>query len=304
MGQGEAPTSPAPPAASTWPPREGQVLGHFKLAQQLGQGHAGVSFCAEDTKTEVLLTLKILAPEFPANNEELAQFARALKASPHLDHPHLVTMHGAGKSGSLCWIAKDYIEGESVDQPIQRLREGGKPSWVRAARVTIHLARLLQYLHRHKIVHGNITPHNVLIQAGDKQTKVTDLLLMKALQGSRLQQAFKEKKRQAELAYLAPEQTETGAVVDASTDLYALGAIAYALLTGRAPFKGSTPEALLDQVKHNPVKRPSHYQEGIPSEFEAAVLKLLAKRQEDRYSSAERLLADLEPLAEEHEIKL
>src|SRR5262249_39105575 len=158
---------------------------------------------AEDTKTGATVTLKILAPEFPAANEELTQFARALKTAPQLHHPHLVTLHGAGKTGALCWIAREYIEGDSAAVHIQRVSDGAKFSWNRAARVAIHLARALSFLHRHKVYHGNITPVNVLLRTEDKQTKLADLMLLQALDGSQLQQSYLETKLQAELAYLA-----------------------------------------------------------------------------------------------------
>ncbi len=298
------PAAPSTPVPEPWPPRERQVLGHYRLETQLGRGHSGVVFRAQETKTAAVVTLKILAPEFPATNEELQQFARALKVAPQLQHPHLVTFLGAGKTGRLCWIAREHVEGESIEQALQRAREAGKPSWKSATRVAIHLARALGFLHQRKLVHGNITPHNVLIRTADKQTKLADLMLFKALERSKLQQAYLEKKLLAELPYLAPEQTEVGAFVDELADLYSLGAIAYALATGRPPFSASTPEAVLEQVMKAPVNRPSKYQKGIPPALEAAILKLLSKRQEDRYPTAEQLLADLEPLAQEHEIKL
>jgi hypothetical protein len=293
---------PPPPAApaSAWPPHVGQCIGHYRLGELLGQGHCGVAFRAEETKTGTVVTLKVLAPEFPSCNEELQQFARALKAAPHLVHAHLLTLHGAGKTGPLSWIAREHVEGESVAQYVQKVRDGGKASWTRAARVAIHLARTLRFLHKHKVVHGNITPNNVLIRAGDKQTKLADLMLVKALNGSVLQQSFLKKKLLAEAPYLAPEQTRAGAGGDEATDLYALGAVAYALATGRAPFAGETPEQIIDQVAHTAVPRPSKYQKGIPANFEAVLLKLLAKRQEDRYATADLLLGDLEPIAMEH----
>lgn len=298
-----APPAPSAPP-SPWPPKEGQCIGHYKLGELLGEGHSGQAFRAEETKTGTVVTLKVLAPEFPKGNEELQQFARVLKAAPHLAHPHLVTLHGAGKTGSLCWIAREHVEGESAASHIERIAEGGKASWTRAARVAIHLARALRFLHKHKVAHGNITPKNVLLRAGDKQTKLADLMLMKALNGSQLQHDFVNKKLLDEVAYLAPEQARPGALGDEASDLYSVGAVVYALATGHAPFIGDTLEEIVEQVAHKTVPRPTKFQKGIPSEFEAVLLKLLSKRQEDRYASAEQLLSDLEHLAVEHAIKL
>jgi serine/threonine-protein kinase len=125
-----------------------------------------------------------------------------------------------------------------------------------------------------------------------------------ALEGSRLGQAIAAAKQFAELPFLAPEQTQPGAFVDRLADLYGLGAVVYTLLTGQPPFSADSHEELLAQVREGLVVRPSKYQRRIPPPFEAAVMKLLAKRQEDRYQTAAELLADVEPLAKEHGVKV
>jgi hypothetical protein len=122
-----------------------------------------------------------------------------------------------------------------------------------------------------------------------------------ALAGSRLQAAVLEKKLLAELPYLAPEQAEPGAFVDGLADLYAVGAVAYALATGRPPVTGDSPEDVLDAVRHGRVARPSSVARKVPAAFEAVGMKLLARAQEDRYPHPAALLEDLEPLAQPHE---
>jgi serine/threonine-protein kinase len=160
---------------------------------------------------------------------------------------------------------------------------------------------VLDCLHRHRTVHGNITPRNVLIGREDHATKLTDLGLGPALAGSRLLVAVLEKKLLAELPYLAPEQAEPGAFVDDLADLYAVGAVAYALATGRPPVTGGSPEDVLDAVRNGRVVKPSAVYRKVPAAFEAVLLKLLAKAQEDRYPTPASLLEDLEPLVETHE---
>jgi hypothetical protein len=298
-------TPPAAPARSGDPvgPTEGQVLGHYRVGPSLGRGYTGTVFRGTDEKTGQPITLKVLAAEFPASAAELERFSRAIRDAQHVRHPNLATPLGAGKTGPLCWIAREFIEGESAADVVERIAGGGKPSWTRAARVAVHLARLLDDLHRHRQVHGNITPRNVLIRRADHATKLTDLGLGPALMGSRLLAAVREKKWAAELPYLAPEQAEPGAIADELADLYAVGAVGYALATGRPPVTGRSPEEIVDAARHGRVVRPSTVYRKIPTAFEAVIVKLLAKAPEDRYPSPAALLEDLEPLAQIHEIE-
>jgi pSer/pThr/pTyr-binding forkhead associated (FHA) protein len=297
---------PAPPRKSDDPLREleGQALGPYQLGRLLGRGYTGAVYQAANTKTDQPAALKVLAAEFPATQAELDLFAREHKAVQQVRHPNLVTLLGVGRSGAHCWIARELVEGECAAAVVERIAEGEKPSWTRAARVAVHLARVLECLHQHRLVHGNITPRNVLLRETDRATKLADLRLAQAIEGSRLQQAVLEKKLLAELPFLAPEQAEPGGFVDDLADLYALGAVTYALLTGRPPATGKTPEEILDQIREGRVVRPGAYYKKVPAEFDRVVMKLLARHQEDRYPTAATLLADLEPLAQANEIKL
>jgi serine/threonine protein kinase len=143
-----------------------------------------------------------------------------------------------------------------------------------------------------------VTPANVLIRSSDRTVKLADLMLSRALEGSALQQARLEKKLLAELGYLAPEQATGDGVVDALTDIYALGAVMYARLTGRPPFQAETPEETLRQLVEMTPIRPKHLQRGIPDALDTAVMRMLARRPEERYASAALLTAELAALAE------
>src|SRR5205807_2256215 len=115
-------------------------------------------------------------------------------------------------------------------------REAQRIDWTRALRVAVHIARALAFAGEHHLVHNNITPQNIMIQGEGNIAKLGDLMLAKALEGSELQAATLEVKLISELAYLSPEQVDPDAFVDDLVDLYCLGTIVYALLTGRPPF--------------------------------------------------------------------
>src|SRR5205814_835380 len=119
----EPPPSPPPPKELGPAPHlpadrlaelAGHSLGHFQLKVLLGNGHSGVVFQAQDLKANHLVALKVLAPPFPANDQELQHFARVLKPTLPLRHPNLISLYGVGKSGPYCWIAREYIEGECL----------------------------------------------------------------------------------------------------------------------------------------------------------------------------------------------
>jgi pSer/pThr/pTyr-binding forkhead associated (FHA) protein len=283
---------------------EDQVFGHYQIGPLLGRGQSGVVFRALDSRTKQTVALKVLSPDFPDSDAELQRFVRALKSLPQLLHANLVTPCGAGKTGPYCWIAREYVEGESVARLIQRLESGGKFEWTRACRIAIHLGKALDFLHQHNVTHGNITPRNILVRGSDRAIKLTDLMLNRALEGSRLQKAILGKKLLAELPYLAPEQTDPHAPVAPLADLYAVGVVAYALLTGQPPFLAASPREIVALIRQGKVLKPSKFRPGIPVAFESAVLKMMARHRKDRFQSAPEMLAALEPIAKEHDVKL
>lgn len=283
---------------------EGQVFGRFHIGPLLGRGQTSLVFRALDTKNQQLVALKVISPDFPSVDAELQRFMQALKVLAPLQNPHLPTLFGAGKTGSFCWIAREYVEGESLARLVERLSEGGRLDWTRACRVAIHLGKALEFLHGQRVTHGNITPRNVLIRKSDRLTKLADLMLNRALEGSRLQKAILGKKLLAELTYFAPEQTDPHAPGSSLGDLYAVGTVLYALLTGQPPFTGASPREVLARIREGKVVRPSKLQRGIPAPFEACVLLMMARRPEDRFQTAAEMLDAVQRIAEEHEIEV
>jgi serine/threonine protein kinase len=281
----------------------GQPLSHYKLAELLGRGHYGVVFRAADQKTGQPVAMKVLSAEFPQSAAEMQTFIAALKTVLPLRHPNLVTLYNAGKTGPYCWLALEPIEGESLATGLRDPDAKMRSHWKLALRMAAHLARGLEFLRKHRLVHGNVAPANVLVRS-DGVTKLADLMLSKALAGSALQRARLEKKLLAELGYLAPEQAVKGAAVDALTDLYGVGAVIYARLTGRPPFRAATPEQTLELIQTSVPTRPKDVHKSIPDALSNAVMRLLSRRPEDRYETPTELLADLEALAEEEDVEL
>src|SRR5205085_9366608 len=120
---------------------ENQVLGHYQFGALLGRGQSGLVFRAHHRQTNHPVTTKVLSPDFPNGDAELQHFIKALKSVAALRHPHLVTLYAAGKTGPYCWLAREYVDGESLQALIGTHRVDGKAAWKRACRIAVHLGR-------------------------------------------------------------------------------------------------------------------------------------------------------------------
>jgi pSer/pThr/pTyr-binding forkhead associated (FHA) protein len=310
-GRGDAARTPAPAPSpsdsgftSALMQLESHVLGQYQFGELLGRGQSGLVFRAQHRQTNQTVALKVLSPEFPQTDAELQHFVRALRAVAPLRHAHLVTLYTAGKTGRYCWIARELVEGESLVSLIRRLQEESKLGWKRACRVAVHLAKVLDYLHTHQAAPVRITPSNILLERDTKTTKLADVMLDHALRGSRLEKIIHEKKQLIELPFTAPELLEPGATADHRAGLYALGAVLYTLLTGLPPYSGVSSAEILARMRDGKLVRPSKTVLDTPPPFEGVVLRLLARRPEDRFQSAAEVLGVVEPIANIHEIRI
>ncbi len=291
-------TPAAPPAAHAATSDQlgaltGQTLAHYTVGPVLGTGQSGLVFQATDTKDGRSVALKVLQADFARDEEEVQRFIRAMKTMLPLRHPNLVTLHAAGKTGAYCWVAMELVEGEPLTRTIQRIGIAGMLDWRNAFRVAVHVGRALEYAHAEQIIHRNVAPHNILYQTADKTVKLGDLMLAKALEGALARQITRQGAILGDVTYMSPERTRGVEDVDGRSDLYGLGATVYALLTGRPPCEGGSLVELVARIRQTEPVKPTKFQLAIPHPFEMAVLKLLAKRAEDRYQTATDLLKDL-----------
>jgi serine/threonine protein kinase len=272
----------------------GHTLSHYKVGPVLAKGATGLIFKASDFKNDRDVAIKVLWPEFSQNEDDMQRFIRAMKTMMPLRHPNLITLYGAGKTGPYCWIAMELVEGESLTQMLQRLGTANKLEWTRVLQIGYYIARALEYAHAQNIIHRNLTPQNVMVGKTPEQTKLGDLMLAKAQEGGLAQQITKPGEILGDLRYVSPERTGFGKGVDHRSDLYSLGALMYVLLTGHAPFEGKNLVDIIAKIRKAEPERPTKYQPEIGAEFEGVILKLLAKRPEDRYPSAAALCKELE----------
>jgi pSer/pThr/pTyr-binding forkhead associated (FHA) protein len=287
-------TGVAPALAESLASLVGQTLSNYTIEDIVAKGASGYVYRAKNTEDGTTVALKVLQPEFAKNEEDMQRFIRAMKTVLPLRHANLVALHKAGKTGVYCWIAMDYIDGESMTQVIQRMGVAGMLDWRYGYRVAVHIARALEYAHGYSIIHRNVTPQNILWRAADKTALLGDLMLAKALEGTLAQQITRPGELIGDVAYMSPERTRGSGEVDGRADLYGLGATVYALVGGRPPFTGGSLPELITKIRNTEPEKPKKYQMAIPDLFQGTIMKLLAKRREERFQTATELLTDLE----------
>ncbi|HEV3262552.1 MAG TPA: FHA domain-containing serine/threonine-protein kinase [Gemmataceae bacterium] len=293
-----APAAVSPPGGERLTELVGKTLSHYEVGQVLAKGQSGVVFGARDTKEDRVVALKVLWPEFSKNDAEMQRFVRGMKTTLPLRHPNLVTLYAAGKTAGYCWMAMEFVQGESLTQVIQRIGTANMLDWRHALRVAVHISRALDYAHGHSIIHRNVTPQNILIQDVDKLAKLGDLMLAKALEGTLAEQITRPGEMLGDLRYMSPERTRGNAdEIDGRSDIYSLGATVYHLLTGRPPCEGTTLVETVTKIRQEEPAKPTRYQLSIPGLFEGTVMKMLAKRPDDRFQTAAELHKDLERVA-------
>ena len=213
-----------------------------------------------------------------------------------LTHPNLVELYDSGQDEGLCWMASEFVEGENAAQLIFRIGIAGMLDWRQSLKIGLYVARALEFAAKHQIVHRKITPRCILVRRVDGAAKLGGLGLAKSLDDDAAAKVTCAGEIVGDLAYCSPEQS-LGKHVDARSDLYNLGATLYALLTGRPPCESRSLAETLDKIQIQPPEPPTKYHLAIPPLFEGIVLRLLAKRPDDRFADATALRMDLERVA-------
>ena len=278
--------SPGSPGASL-------RVGRFVLGGLLGSGGFGVVRVATDPVTGREVALKLPRPHTMVNADSCRRFVREAEIAALLDHPNIVPVYEAGQAGPFAYIASALIDGPTLrDWQAER----GQPEFRLAARITALVADGVAHAHERGILHRDIKPGNILLAQPDDATdpapKLTDFGLARLLDGdddlSQTGQAI------GTANYMSPEQAAgRRREVDVRSDVWALGAVLYEMLTGRAPFIGESPAEVRLSVIQDELIPPSRFRPGTPADLEAVCRKCLEKDPTRRYARADELAGDL-----------
>jgi beta-lactam-binding protein with PASTA domain/tRNA A-37 threonylcarbamoyl transferase component Bud32 len=268
--------------------QEQRVLGdRYEIHQRLARGGMAQVYLARDRSLDRPVAVKELVPEFATDPSFVERFRREAQAAANLSHPNIVGVYDWGTQDGTYFIVMEYVDGPSLSQVIRR---DGPLHPRRAAEIADEVAAALGFAHSRGVVHRDVKPGNVLLTATG-QSKVTDFGIARALSSpdDDLTQAGSV---MGTATYFSPEQAQ-GLPVDPRSDLYSLGVVLYEMVTGRPPFSGDTPLAIAYKHVQDQPAPPSSIVPDVPPGLEAIIMKLLEKRPDDRYPTAEALRADL-----------
>ena len=281
----------------------GQRVGAYDILSRIGTGGMGEVYKARDTRLGRVVAIKVLprsASTDPMSRERMAREARAIAA---LNHPHICTIHDIGTHDGVDFLVMEFVDGETLSTRLSR----GNLTVHEAVRYASQLASALGNAHQAGIVHRDVKPANVILHedradGGKRQAKLLDFGVAKdhTIERSGIVPGLPAPAVDLTTSglvvgtapYMAPEQIERNAT-DERTDIFALGAVLFEMLTGRKAFEGADRSVVLDAVVTRDVPHPSALRPGVPAVLDRIVAKCLEKNPSNRYQSMEALLRDL-----------
>jgi tetratricopeptide (TPR) repeat protein len=264
-----------------------RYFGDYEIRRELGRGGMGVVFEARQVSLNRPVALKMLRAGVLAGGDELRRFQNEAEAIALLDHPGIVPVYEVGEHQGQHYFSMKLVGGGSLVPLIERYKDDPKA----AARLVAEASEAVAHAHARGILHRDLKPANILVDE-EGRPHVTDFGLAKRVEGDG--ELTQSGAILGTPAYMAPEQaTGRRGSVTTATDVYGLGAVLYALLTGRAPFVGDSVVETLDAVRTRPPEPPARLNPRVPRDLETICLKCLEKDPRRRYATAQALADEL-----------
>jgi serine/threonine protein kinase/HAMP domain-containing protein len=270
-----------------------KIVGRYQIQARIGQGAMANVYRAFDPHINRVLAIKVLKREFCANKDLAARFVREAHAAGALSHPNIVTVYDGGEIQGFPYIAMELLEGEPLDQVIERQAQFAIGDVLNIGR---QLADGLRYAHAQGVIHRDIKPSNIMLGKDGRSIKILDFGIAHIEQCAATRAADIVKTQVGQVVgtprYMSPEQA-LGRDLDGRSDLFSVGALLYELITGRPAFNGASAATLALQItQQDPA--PIYVAPECPRGLRFIVEKLLAKRPERRFASGAALLDALD----------
>jgi serine/threonine-protein kinase len=263
----------------------------YEIEGEIGRGGMGIVYSARDIKLKRRVAIKVLPPDLAFRDEIRKRFLREAQTAARLSHPHIVPIHAVGEAAGLVYFVMAYVDGESLGG---RLRRRDRLPAEEARRIMKETADALGMAHAMSVVHRDIKPDNILLEGTRRRVVVTDFGIAKALTAVDGGTLTGTGVAIGTPAYMSPEQAAGEKEIDARSDIYSLGVVAYEMLTGELPFKAPTVAGiLLKQVTEVPADIRT-MRADCPEELSTTVMRCLDKEPENRWPTADSLRRALE----------
>jgi len=263
-----------------------EQLGRYEIIRELGHGAMGIVYKARDPLIDRIVAIKTIFLDLSATEsaEFEQRFYREAKSAGRLNHANIVTIHDVGKSNAVAYIAMEFLDGQSLREILD---SGVVLPSEQIVDIVAQVADGLAFAHEKGVVHRDIKPSNIMV-SDSGSVKITDFGIALLPTGSRTMagNVFGSPK------YMSPEQV-MGQAVNGRADIFSLGTVLYEMLTGFPPFFGGDLNAVIDQVIHQTPPAPSRRNKGVAPVFDHIVAKAMAKKPDDRYSTAQAMATDL-----------
>jgi serine/threonine protein kinase len=262
----------------------------YELDREIGRGGMGIVYLAKDRRLKRAVAIKLLPPELAFRSEIRSRFLREAETAAQLSHPCIVPIYSVDEKDGLVYFVMAFVDGDTL---AKRIHDRGALDPAEVRRILREVGDALAYAHEHGVVHRDIKPDNILLDAATSRPMVTDFGIARAISdGSARLTATGI--AIGTPAYMSPEQSAGDRDVDGRSDLYSLGVVAYQMLCGELPFNATnTPALLVKHLSERPVpvdKRSSN----IPPDLARAVMLCLEKNPGDRFPTAQAFVTALD----------
>jgi len=273
--------------------RPAQQIPGFQILGKLGQGAMATVFKAKQLSLDRIVAIKVLPKRLSENPEFVDRFYREGRAAARLNHANIVQAIDVGEAGGYHYFVMEYIDGDTV---YDRLSDNRRFEEKNAVNIVLQVARALAHAHSRGFIHRDVKPKNIMITK-DGEVKLADMGLAREVNDYETATA-EAGRAYGTPYYISPEQIRGEINIDFRADIYSLGATFYHMVTGKVPFDGPTPSAVMHKHLKEPLVPPDHLNTSLSAGIGEIIEVMMAKKREDRYATTTELIDDMEAISQ------